>query len=92
MAQALSGDVRDLGRRGDADEQHLSISPFCMTSESWAPEALPDVDLLGSLPSADDVVVATPLDVRRVVVIQGCWRRMNESFPLEELAEIPYRT
>ena len=78
--QALGKDIRELGRRGDADEQHLAILNNLMG------EVLPNVDVLDSLPSADDVV--TPLDARRVVFVDGRGRRLDESHTLEELAEV----
>ena len=65
--QALGEVIRELGRRGDADavgtRQHLAIL------NDLVGEVLPNVDVLGSLPSADDVV--TPLDARRVVFVDG---------------------
>ncbi len=59
VVQALGEDIRELGRCGDADDQHLAIL------NDLVGEALPDVDVLGSLPSADDVV--TPHDWSLVV-------------------------
>ncbi len=49
-------------------------------------EVLPDVDVLGSLPSANDVF--TPLDARSVVFIDQRGRRLGEPHTLEELAEV----
>ncbi len=64
--QALGEDIRELGRRGDANEQHLAIL------DDLVGDVLPDVDVpvLGSLPSTDDVV--TP---RRVVFVGRRARR-----------------
>ncbi len=45
VVQALGEDIRELGRRGDADEQHLAIL------NNLVGEVLPDVDVLGSLPA-----------------------------------------
>ena len=69
-----------LGRRGDADEQHLAIL------NNLVVEVLLNVDVLGSLPSANDVV--TPLDARSVVFVDRRGRRLDESHTLEELAEV----
>ncbi len=49
-------------------------------------EVLPDVDVIGSLPSADDIV--TPLDARSSVFIDRHGRRLDESHTLEELVEV----
>ena len=75
--EALGGDVRELGRSGDADEQHLVIL------DDLVGEVLQDANVLGSLPSTYDVV--SPLDARRVVDRRG--RRVGETHTLEELAE-----
>ncbi len=61
VVQALGEDIRELGRSGDADEQHLTIL------NDLVGKVLPDVDVLGSLPPAVDVV--TPLNARRVVFV-----------------------
>ncbi len=73
--QALGEDIRELGRRGDADEQHLAIL------KNLVGEVLADVDVLGSLPS---------LDARRVVLVDRDLRgrRLGEPHTLEELAEV----
>ncbi len=63
----------------DEDEQHLAIL------KNFVGKVLPDVDLLGSLPSADDVV--TPLDARSVVFIDRRGRHLGELYTLEELAD-----
>ena len=78
VVQALGEDIRELGRRRDADELHLAILNILVS------EVLPDVDVLGLLPSADDVVI--PLDAHNVVLVHR--RCLDESRPLEELAEI----
>ncbi len=80
VVEALGEDIRELGRRGDSDEQHLAIL------NNFVGEVLPDVDVLGSLPSADDVV--TPLDARRVVFVDRRGRRLGEPRTVEELAEV----
>ena len=77
---ALGEDIRELGRRGDADEQHLAIL------NNLVGEVLPNVDVLGSLPSFDDVV--TPIDARRVVFVERRGRRLDESHTLEKFAEV----
>ena len=89
VVQALGEDICELGRLGDADEQDLSML------NDLVGEVLPDVDVLGSLPSADDVV--TPLDVRRIVRtgVGDAWtnplrsrslRRCRTSLPADETA------
>ncbi len=78
--EALGEDILELGRSGDADEQHLAIL------NNFVGEVLLDVDVLGSLPSADDVV--TPLDARRVVFVVRRGLRLGEPHTLKELAEV----
>ncbi len=72
---ALGEDIRELGRRGDADKQHLA------TLDDLVGEVLPDVEVLGSFPSANDDV--SPLDARRVVTVD----RLGPH-ALKELAEV----
>ncbi len=79
---ALGEDICELGRRGDADKQHLAIL------NNFVGKVLLDVYVLGSLPSADDVV--TPLDARSVVFVDLRGRRLGEPHTLEELAEVQY--
>ena len=59
VLQALGEDIRELGRRGDADEQHLAIL------NDLVGEVLPNVDVIGSLSAAD----VTSLDTRRLVLV-----------------------
>ena len=59
--QRLGQDVRQLGGCRNADELHLAILDHLMR------EVLPDVDVLGALTPADDVV--PPLDARSVVLV-----------------------
>ena len=47
--EALGEDIRELGRRGDADEQHLAIL------NNLVGEVPPDVDVRGPFASADFV-------------------------------------
>ena len=63
-----------------------SISRILAILNNLVSEVLPDVDVLGSLPSADDVV--SPLDALRVVFVDRRGRRLDESYTLEELAEV----
>ncbi len=49
VVEALGEDIRELGRSGDADEQHLAIL------NNLVGEVLQDVDELGLLPSADRI-------------------------------------
>ena len=62
-----------------------SISPFQVLIDLVG-EVLPNVDVLSSLPSTDDVVA--PLDARRFVFVDRRGRRLDESHTLEELAEV----
>ncbi len=68
--QALGEYISELGSRGHADEQHLA----CLNN--LVGEVLPDVDVLGSLPPADDVV--TLLDDHCVVFVDLRGRRLGE--------------
>ena len=52
--ESLGQDVRHLSRGRDLDEPHLTIL------DDLVGEVLPDVDVLGTFPAADDVV--TPFD------------------------------
>ncbi len=69
--EVLGEDICELGRCGDADEQHLTIL------NSLVGEVPLDVDVLGSLPSANEVV--TPLNARRVVFVDRRGRRLGET-------------
>ena len=60
--ESLGQDVRHLSRGRDLDEPHLTIL------DDLVGEVLPDVNVLGTFPAADDVV--TPLDARRVVFVE----------------------
>ena len=71
VVQALGEDSRELGCRGDANEQHLAIL------NDLESEVLPDVNVLGSLPSANDVVAQ--LNARHVVFVDRRGRRLDES-------------
>ena len=64
--QSLGQDIGHLGRRRNLDQPHLTIL------NDFVGEVLPDVDVLGTFPSADDVV--TPLDARGVVLVY--WSRL----------------
>ena len=75
-------DIREMGRSGDADEQRLSN----LNLNDLVGGVLPDVDVLGSLSSADDVVI--PLDAGRVDFVDRRGRRLGESHTLEELAVV----
>jgi hypothetical protein len=55
IVEALGEDIRQLGRRSDLNEPHLAILDYLVG------EVLPDVNVLGSLTSANEV--DTPLDV-----------------------------
>ncbi len=74
--QALGEDIRELEHRGDADEQHLVIL------DDLVSEVLPDSDVLGSLPSTNDVVTD------RNVLVDRRGRRLGEPHTLEELVEV----
>ena len=59
--QRLGQNIRQLEGGSDVDQLHVAILDHFMR------EVLPNVDMLGSLPTADDVV--TPLDARGVVLV-----------------------
>ena len=59
--ESLGQDVRHLSRGRDLDEPHLTIL------DDLVGEVLPDVDVLGTFPSADDDVA--PLDACSVVLV-----------------------
>ncbi len=67
-------------RSGDVVELHLAIL------DDLVSKVLPGVDVLGSLPSTNDIV--TPLDARRVIFVDRRWRRLGEPHTLEVLAEV----
>jgi hypothetical protein len=60
--------------------------PHIAILDDFVGEVLPDVNVLGSLSSTDDVV--SPLDARRVVLVHGQGDSLSESQPLEEVAEV----
>ena len=80
--QRLGQDVRQLGGRRNADELHLAILDHLMR------EVLPDVNVLGALPPADDVV--PPLDARGVVLVHRSRGRLGEAHVLEEVAKVEH--
>jgi hypothetical protein len=78
--QALREGIRELGRRGDLHAPHLAVP------DDLVREVLPDVDMLGSLRSANDVV--SPLDARRVLLKHLRGDLVSEAEPLEGVSEI----
>ena len=66
---ALGEDVRELLRRRDPEQAEMSVL-------NGLTRMLADVDVLGTLSPADDVVA--PLDARSVVLVDrrlSCWRK-----------------
>ena len=49
-------------------------------------EVLPDVNVLGALPSADDVV--PPFDARGVVLVHRGWTSLGEAHTVNEVAKV----
>ena len=78
--ESLGQDVRHLSRGRDLDEPHLTIL------DDLVGEVLPDVDVLGTFPAADDVV--TPLDARGVVLVYRGRLLLRESETVQKRPEI----
>ena len=68
--QRLGQDVRQLRRSRDADKLHVAILDDLMG------EVFPDVNVLGALPAADDIV--PPFDTCRIVLVHRGWLRLRK--------------
>jgi hypothetical protein len=69
--ESLGEDINQLRRGRDLDQLQLSVSSYFMS------KMLEDVNVLGSSPSADDVV--SPLDARSVILVHWCGRLLSEA-------------
>jgi len=78
--QRLGQDIRQLEGGSDVDQLHVAILDHFMR------EVLPNVDMLGPLPSANDVV--TPLDARSVVLVHRSRGRLGEAHVLEQVTKV----
>ena len=78
--QRLGQNIRQLEGGSDVDQLHVAILDHFMR------EVLPNVDMLGSLPTADDVV--TPLDARGVVLEYRSRGRLGEAHVLEQVTKV----
>ena len=78
--QSLGQDIGQLGRCLDLDQPHLTIL------NDFVGEVLPDIDVLGTFPSADDVV--TPLHARGVVLVYRSRPLLRESETVQKISEI----
>ncbi len=78
--QSLGQDIGHLGRRQNLDQLHLTIL------NDFVGEVFPDVDVLGTFPSANDVV--TPLDARGVVLVYWSRPILRESETVQKISEI----
>ena len=78
--QRLGQDVRQLRRSRDADKLHVAILDDLMG------EVFPDVNVLGALPAADDIV--PPFDTRCVVLVHRSRLRLCKTHALEEAAKV----
>ena len=80
--QRLGQDVRQLRRSRDADKLHVAILDDLMG------EVFPDVNVLGALPAADDIV--PPFDTCRIVLVHRGWLRLRKTHAFEEVAKVKY--
>ncbi len=80
--QAICEDIRELQGRGDLYEPHLAVL------DDHVGEVLPDVNMLGSLSSAHDVV--SPLDAGSYVLKYLRGAPLSEAQSLKEVRR--YRT
>ena len=78
--QSLGQDIGHLGRRRNLDQPHLTIL------NDFVGEVLPDVDVLGTFPSSNDVV--TPFDARGVVLVYWSRSPLRESKTVQKISEI----
>ena len=80
--QRLGQDIRQLRRSRDADKLHVAILDDLMS------KVFPDVNVLGALPAADDIV--PPFDTCRVVLVHRGRLRLRKTHTLEEVAKVEY--
>ena len=83
--QRLGQDVRQLRRSQDADKLHVAILNDLMGKVS------PDVNVIGALPAADDIVPPLTLfPPCRVVLVHRGRLRLGKTHTLEEVAKVEY--
>ncbi len=80
QAQRLVQDVRQLVGRGDSDQFHGAIL------DHFVGEVLPNVNVLGTLPSTDDV--ASPLEACSVVLVHRKSGRVSKAHAFGEVAKV----
>ena len=80
--QRLGHDIRQLRPSRDADKLHVAILDDLMG------KVFPDVNVLGALPAADDIV--PPFDTCRVVLVHRGRLRLRKTHTLEEVAKVEY--
>ena len=80
--QRLGQDIRQLRRSRDADKLHVAILDDLMS------KVFPDVNVLGALAAADDIV--PPFDTYRVVLVHRGRLRLRKTHTLEEVAKVEY--
>ena len=78
--QRLGQDIRQLRRSRDADKLHVAILDDLMG------KVFPDVNVLGSLAAADDIV--PPFDTCSVVLVYWGQLRLCKTRTLEEVAKV----
>ncbi len=82
--QRLGQDIRQLGRCRNANEHHCHLAIL----DHFVRKVFPDVDVLGTLPSADDVV--PPLDARGVVLVHRSRGLLGKAHMFEEVAKVEH--
>ena len=80
--QRLGQDIRQLRRSRDADKLHVAILDDLMS------KVFPDVNVLGALAAADDIV--PPFDTCSVVLVHRGRLRLRKTHTLEEVAKVEY--
>ncbi len=78
----LGQDVLQLRRSRDADKLHVAILDDLMG------ELFPDVNVLGALPAADEIV--PPFDTCRIVLVHRGWLRLSKTHAFDEVAKVKY--
>ena len=82
VVQRLGQDVRQLRRSREADKLHVAIL------DNFISKVFADVNVLGVLPAADDIV--SPFDTCRVVLVHRGRLRLRKAHTLEEVAKVEY--